>query len=142
MNLARKLNDIDTNLVRFGARDYDSQSARWTSKDPIRFDGDTLNIYRYVNNDPVNLIDPEGLQSSTSLILIGGMLIGNFGGPIVGERPAGSEGEVSPPALPESNPYDPMLFPPIDNNTYNYANVLGTSLYIPPDQPSTNACYP
>ncbi|PIP91523.1 MAG: hypothetical protein COW01_02295 [Bdellovibrionales bacterium CG12_big_fil_rev_8_21_14_0_65_38_15] len=28
----------------------------------IRFDGDAVNIYRYVNNDPVNLIDPSGLQ--------------------------------------------------------------------------------
>ncbi|PIQ56678.1 MAG: hypothetical protein COW01_03895 [Bdellovibrionales bacterium CG12_big_fil_rev_8_21_14_0_65_38_15] len=27
----------------------------------MRFDGDAVNIYRYVNNDPVNLIDPEGL---------------------------------------------------------------------------------
>ncbi len=55
------LTDQDTGLIRFGARDYDPQSARWTSKDPIKFNGDTLNIYRYVNNDPVNLIDPEGL---------------------------------------------------------------------------------
>jgi len=55
------LTDRDTDLIRFGARDYDPQTGRWTSKDPIRFDGDAVNIYRYVNNDPVNLIDPEGL---------------------------------------------------------------------------------
>jgi RHS repeat-associated protein len=26
-------------LVRFGARDYDASTGRWTAKDPIRFDG-------------------------------------------------------------------------------------------------------
>ncbi len=54
------LTDQDTGLIRFGARDYDPQSARWTSKDPIKFNGDTLNIYRYVNNDPVNRLDSNG----------------------------------------------------------------------------------
>lgn len=52
--------DVDTGLVRFGARDYDPVVARWTSKDPIRFDGG-INLYGYVNNDPVNRIDPLGL---------------------------------------------------------------------------------
>ena len=31
------LYDPDTGLVRFGARDYDPQTGRWTSKDPILF---------------------------------------------------------------------------------------------------------
>jgi RHS repeat-associated protein len=52
--------DRDTNLVRFGARDYDPTTGRWTSKDPIRFDGG-LNLYGYVATDPVNRIDPLGL---------------------------------------------------------------------------------
>jgi RHS repeat-associated protein len=29
--------DPDTKLVRFGVRDYDSETGRWTAKDPIRF---------------------------------------------------------------------------------------------------------
>ena len=44
-------------LVRFGARDYDPVVARWTSKDPIRFDGGQANLYVYVNNDAINSVD-------------------------------------------------------------------------------------
>jgi RHS repeat-associated protein len=56
------LYDPDTKLVRFGARDYDASAGRWTAKDPIRFDGGDLNLYGYVVNDPLNLIDPSGLE--------------------------------------------------------------------------------
>jgi RHS repeat-associated protein len=57
------LYDTDTKLIRFGARDYDSVTGRWTSKDPIRFDGDELNLYGYTQNDPVNFVDLVGLAS-------------------------------------------------------------------------------
>ena len=54
------LYDTDTGLTRFGARDYDAQTGRWTSKDPIRFGGGDSNLYGYVLGDPVNFIDPTG----------------------------------------------------------------------------------
>ena len=53
------LYDKDTGLVRFGARDYDASVGRWTSKDPIRFDGG-MNLYGYVVNDPINALDRRG----------------------------------------------------------------------------------
>ena len=53
--------DVDTGLVRFGARDYDPVVGRWISKDPIRFGGGQANLYVYVNNDPVNASDSSGL---------------------------------------------------------------------------------
>ena len=54
------LYDSDTKLTRFGYRDYDAYTGKWTAKDPIDFsDGDT-NLYGYVLGDPVNFIDPEG----------------------------------------------------------------------------------
>jgi RHS repeat-associated protein len=52
--------DRDTKLVRFGARDYDPEAGRWTAKDPIYFYGGDTNLYGYVQNNPVNWIDPEG----------------------------------------------------------------------------------
>jgi RHS repeat-associated protein len=58
------LYDRDTGLVRFGVRDYDPETGRWTTPDPIRFDGGQPNLYVYVHNDPVNLLDPSGLQGT------------------------------------------------------------------------------
>src|SRR5690606_23243231 len=54
------LYDYETGLVRFGARDYDGRIGRWIQKDPIGFDGGDTNLYGYVLNDPVNLVDPKG----------------------------------------------------------------------------------
>ncbi len=66
------LYDRDTGLIRFGARDYDAVTGRWTGKDPIDFSGADVNLYAYVGNNPVNFIDPTGLlcvysQSTGSL---------------------------------------------------------------------------
>lgn len=52
--------DPDTKLVRFGARDYDAKTGRWTAKDPIQFSGGDTNLYAYVGGDPVNLVDSKG----------------------------------------------------------------------------------
>jgi RHS repeat-associated protein len=57
------LYDRDTGLVRFGARDYDAETGRWMAKDPILFAAG-MNVYRYANGDPVNLIDPTGKDLS------------------------------------------------------------------------------
>ncbi len=54
------LQDRDTGLIRFGARDYDPEVGRWTSKEPLGFNGSS-NFYVYAHNDPVNFIDPTGL---------------------------------------------------------------------------------
>jgi RHS repeat-associated protein len=64
---ASGLADPDHELIRFGARDYQPSSGRWTARDPILFVGG-LNLYEYVGNDPLNLVDREGfgeLKSET-----------------------------------------------------------------------------
>jgi RHS repeat-associated protein len=58
------LYDRDTGLVRFGARDYDAVTGRWTAKDDLLFDAGQDNLYVYVNSDPINSIDPTGNLTS------------------------------------------------------------------------------
>jgi RHS repeat-associated protein len=57
------LHDQHTGLIRFGARDYDSESGRWTSKDPILFSGKDTNLYAYSIADPINTTDTNGMVS-------------------------------------------------------------------------------
>jgi RHS repeat-associated protein len=53
--------DTHTGLVRFGARDYDPATGRFTVKDLLRFAGRSNNLYEYAFGDPVNHFDPDGL---------------------------------------------------------------------------------
>ncbi|MDP2673555.1 MAG: RHS repeat-associated core domain-containing protein [Dehalococcoidia bacterium] len=61
IGFAGGLDDTATGLVRFGFRDYDAASGRWTARDPALFGGGQANLYAYVNSNPVNLRDPSGL---------------------------------------------------------------------------------
>ena len=58
------LYDTDTKLTRFGYRDYDAYTGKWTAKDPIDFAGGDSNLYGYVLGDPVGFVDPKGLRTA------------------------------------------------------------------------------
>jgi RHS repeat-associated protein len=60
------LQDRDTELVRFGFRDYDPDIGKWTAKDPIGFLGRDVDLYGYVLNDPINKTDPLGLRNDSA----------------------------------------------------------------------------
>ena len=60
VGFAAGLTDDKTGLVRFGYRDYEPDTGRWTAKDPIFFGGGQGNLYVYVENNPVNYTDPDG----------------------------------------------------------------------------------
>jgi RHS repeat-associated protein len=64
------LYDPDTVLVRFGARDYDAETGRFTQKDPAQFGGGS-NFYAYAANDPINYVDPAGESPILVAILVG-----------------------------------------------------------------------
>jgi RHS repeat-associated protein len=61
------LYDGRTRLVRFGARDYDAETGRWTTKDPAGFGGGSTNLYAYVGNNPTTLVDPQGMKGGPTL---------------------------------------------------------------------------
>ncbi len=55
---------------------------RWTSKDPIGFSGGDNNLYGYVLNDPINLVDINGTDPWGAVIggVVGGVVGGILGG--------------------------------------------------------------
>ncbi|HEV2114305.1 MAG TPA: RHS repeat-associated core domain-containing protein [Terriglobales bacterium] len=59
-------NDSETGLSYLRARYYDPVTGRFISEDPIGFGGGQ-NFYRYVANNPVNLVDPNGTQEATAV---------------------------------------------------------------------------
>ncbi|MCG8518379.1 MAG: RHS repeat-associated core domain-containing protein [Pseudomonadales bacterium] len=70
------LYELRTGLIRFGARDYDPEVGRWTSKDPIRFSGGDTNLYAYAYSSPININDPTGLWVPQ----VAGAVIGGIAG--------------------------------------------------------------
>jgi len=52
--------DAGTGQNYYGYRFRDSCSGRWATRDPLEEDGG-INLYSFVGNNPVNLVDPLGL---------------------------------------------------------------------------------
>jgi uncharacterized protein RhaS with RHS repeats len=59
-------------------RYYDYSLGRFISEDPLGFDGGDVNLYAYVLNNPVNFIDPNGLDAYAYNIAIQIPLVGGF----------------------------------------------------------------
>ncbi len=122
------LYDTETKLVRFGARDYDASTGRWTSKDPILFKGGVSNLYEYVVNDPVNRFDLSGLQETF------GQWLSNILGYQPDEAQAEAQAEYgsSCPNAPTQQQLDQAQFQTVSNFTYglSLAEVKATQLYF------------
>ncbi len=55
------LRDSETGLILCTHRFYDPSTGTWTQRDPLSYDGGQ-NLYAYVEGDPVNSTDPNGLE--------------------------------------------------------------------------------
>jgi RHS repeat-associated protein len=104
------LHDRDTELVRFGLRDYDPDIGRWTAKDPILFAGGDTDLYAYCLNNPVNWVDPTGQVLPTAIIggfagafsgVVTGLQSGNILGAVVGGFVGGVVGAAVGSILPQ-----------------------------------------
>jgi RHS repeat-associated protein len=98
---------LNATLYRF----YDPEIGRWLSRDPLGEEGG-LNLYAYVENDPVNWIDPLGLSNDKYVpdrYKHGGAHVDRYtkNGANVGRyRPDGSPVEFKgkfPPNIPKSD---------------------------------------
>ncbi|MDL2210781.1 hypothetical protein LJC26_08265, partial [Desulfovibrio sp. OttesenSCG-928-O18] len=61
VGFAGGLTDRDTGLIRFGYRDYDPLTGRFTSPDPLGDTGGDHDLYDYCVDDPVTMRDGKGL---------------------------------------------------------------------------------
>jgi RHS repeat-associated protein len=120
------LQDRDTGLVRFGARDYDPQVGRWIGKDLSRFAGG-LNLYEYAGDDPINKVDRSGRNVNVlvwglgtilcpecdAVALVGGIVAGGF---VLGYAILNSEPGAQDPGGGGNCPVDPQ---PPDISDFN-----------------------
>ena len=58
---ATKYHDVETGLSYFGHRYYDPLTGQWLSREPLG-EGESLNLYAYCHNDPINKVDVLGLD--------------------------------------------------------------------------------
>ena len=95
------LYDPDTGLVRFGARDYDARTGRFTTKDPGFLTGGDVNPYGYVLGDPVNHTDVTGFRPDYGRIAGGVLQIvgGGIAIGVAGVSTAATAGIASPIAI-------------------------------------------
>jgi uncharacterized protein RhaS with RHS repeats len=62
--------------VRFGFRDYDPLTGRFTAMDPLGYAAGDPDLYGYCLDDPVNFVDPAGLFRFGKRPLGGGPWLG------------------------------------------------------------------
>ncbi|MGF1785549.1 RHS repeat-associated core domain-containing protein [Photobacterium swingsii] len=57
-----KHSDFASGLVYFGYRFYMPNLGRWLNRDPLQEQGG-INLYAYVNGDPLGYVDPDGKEA-------------------------------------------------------------------------------
>jgi len=118
-------------LYYMRARYYDPTVGRFISEDPLGFGGGDVNLSAYVRNNPVNRIDPFGLQAGSDAIqglpalwpavaagaqFVGGAIIGVITSPVtVGAIVVGSVIHVTSGTIAEEPAIPPFPITQLDN---------------------------
>ncbi len=87
----------ELSLYDYRNRVYSPDLGRFLQTDPIQFDARDVNIYRYVGNDPVDLIDPDGRTACW---------VSNANGWVTANISCGSTGKYK---LPPPGPFKPPI---------------------------------
>jgi RHS repeat-associated protein len=108
------LYDSQTGLTRFGARDYDAETGRWTAKDPLLLGGGHTNFYVYAMSDPINVLDITGRWALRAADTEGDRNGKTKPGTILGGGMTGTGNAVEPAPPVDPNTFDPgQDFPPL-----------------------------
>ena len=78
--------------IDFQDRYFNPDTGRFLSEDPIGFDGGSSSFYRYVENNPINYIDPEGEFVNFFAGAITGGVVGALIGIALSECPISTGG--------------------------------------------------
>ncbi len=100
--------DSDTGLMLVGYRYYDASTGRFLSRDPIEAD---YNWYTYCQNDPVNAVDPLGLQTDFKIGKVDVDVSANKDGPVIIVTIPGVPPIQIPIPIPPSRPFPPFPSP-------------------------------
>ncbi|MFS1902020.1 RHS repeat-associated core domain-containing protein [Vibrio lentus] len=98
-----KRSDFESGLVYFGYRFYSPYQRRWLNRDPLQEQGG-INLYAYVNGDPLGYVDPDGRYGIVGAVTgaisggIGGAISGGASGAVVGAIAGGAIGVANPAA--------------------------------------------
>jgi RHS repeat-associated protein len=63
----------------YGARWYDASVGRWSSVDPLADKYPGWSSYNYTLNNPMNMVDPDGMEATGDIYNLKGVHIGNDG---------------------------------------------------------------
>ena len=74
--------DQETGLNYYGARYYDNEISMWLSVDPMAMTGKnmTMSPYQFTDNNPVMLVDPNGLNAKPHEYDVDGTYLSDLGG--------------------------------------------------------------
>ena len=76
--MSTKRSDFASGLVYFGYRFYEPHLGRWLNRDPLQEQGG-INLYGYVQGDPLGYVDPDGQYAQALGAITGGVVAGPSG---------------------------------------------------------------